>query len=128
MSFSFIAMNRVAEEKAARDAAYRAKLKRNGKVLLSEARDLSDDALLAKLAEFGIALDREGYWLQKRDLAAACDCWLGVWRDFLTLLERSGVRSIAEFDEEFRGTQFVANWVQDLDIALSNASAGTTRT
>ena len=188
MSFSFIAMNRVVEEKAARDAAYRAELKRNGKVLLSEARKLSDDALLSKLAEFGIALDREGlrklvdkflsaeaifreaikgcrrpiarskmgedwvwfaftllwerwfpdipstemfdermqegYRLQERDLAAACDCWLGVWRDFLTLLERSGVRSIAEFDEELRGTQFVANWVQDLDIALSNASVG----
>lgn len=187
MSFSFIALNRVVEDKAARDAAYRAELKRNGKVLLSEARALSDEALLAKLAEFGLALDREGlrklvgeflsaeaiyrevmqeyrppagraktgedwvwfaftllwerwfpdipslemfdermqegYRLQEQDAAAACDCWLGVWRDFLKILERSGVRSIAEFDEKLRGTQFVSNWLQDLDIALSNASA-----
>ncbi len=187
MSFSFIALNRVAENKAAQDADYRAELKRNGKVLLSEARALSDEALLAKLAEFGLALDREklrklvgeflsaeamyrevmkeyrptavrpktgedwvwfaftllwerwfpdipslemfdermqeGYRLQEQDAAAACDCWLGVWRDFLTILERSGVRSIAEFDEKLRGTQFVSNWMQDLDIALSNAAA-----
>ena len=177
-------MNRVAENKAVRDAAYRTELKRNGKVLLSEARALSDEALLAKLADFGFGLDREGlrklvgeflsaeaiyrevmkeyrppagrpktgedwvwfaftllwerwfpeipssemfdermqegYRLQERDAAAACDCWLGVWRDFLTILERSGVRSIAEFDEKLRGTQFISNWMQDLDIALRN--------
>lgn len=186
MSFSFIALNRLVEDKAARDPAYRAELKRHGKVLLSEARSLSDEALLAKLAEFGVALDRErlrklvgeflsaeaiyrevmkecrppagqpktgedwvwfaftllwerwfpdipslemfdermqeGYRLQQQDDAAACDCWLGVWRDFLTIFERSGVRSIAEFDEKLRGTQFVSNWLQDLDMALSNAA------
>jgi len=61
--------------------------------------------------------------LQEQGAAATCDCWLGVWRDFLKILERSGVRSIAEFDEKLRGTQFVSNWLQDLDIALSNASA-----
>lgn len=187
MSVSFIALNRILEDNAARDAALRAELKGKGKVLLSQARLLSDEALLAKLAEFGISLDREGlrklvgefisaeaiyrefmekhrpqtagqfglsedwvwyaltvlwerwfpdipsfemfdermqegYRLEDQNVVAACDCWLGVWRDFLTLLDRSGVQSIAEFDQKLVGTQFVSNWVQDLDIALNNAS------
>ncbi len=186
MSFSFIALNRVAENRAAEDADYRAELKRNGKVLLSEARALSDEELLAKLGGFGIALDQEalrtlageflsaegiyrevmkdrrrqpgqpvmsedwvwfaftllwerwlpeipslemfdermqeGYRLQEQDAAAASDCWLGVWKDFFTILDRSGLRTIHEFDEQLRGTQFVSNWVQDVEMALGNTA------
>jgi len=63
-----------------------------------------------------------GYELQGpgRD-AAACRIWLDAWRDVLGLLDRGGLTSIREFDERFRGSQSLFNWIQDLEDALWNA-------
>jgi hypothetical protein len=58
---SFIALNRIVEERAANDAAFRRTLERNGKPLLSQARQLTDAALLERLRRLGIELDKTSY-------------------------------------------------------------------
>jgi tetratricopeptide (TPR) repeat protein len=52
---------------------------------------------------------------------AACRTWLDAWRDVLRILDKSGMRSIHEFDQRFRGTQSLFNWIQDLEGELWNA-------
>src|SRR5437867_6569552 len=61
MGLSFIAFNRLAENKSAEDPAYRRELRRNGKPLLSQARLLTDAELLGKLRAVGIKLDKPSY-------------------------------------------------------------------
>ena len=53
---SWVAMDRIVERKRAADAAYRRPAA--GKVLRSDAKQLTDGELLAKLSSFGIELDR----------------------------------------------------------------------
>jgi tetratricopeptide (TPR) repeat protein len=65
---------------------------------------------------------QDGYDLLKSGQAkAACSLWLDVWRDVLRIFDKTGMRSIKEFDQQFRGTEFVSNWVQDLEMELWNA-------
>jgi hypothetical protein len=45
---------------------------------------------------------------------AACRTWLDAWRDVLHLLDKGGIRSIADFDARFGGSQALFNWIQDL--------------
>jgi len=52
---------------------------------------------------------------------AACRIWLEAWRDVLGLLDKGGLPSIHAFDERFKGTQSLFNWIQDLDDELWNA-------
>jgi len=54
MNFSFMALNRLVEEHAAKDESLRRQLERNGKCLLSDGRALSDEALLEKLRSLGL--------------------------------------------------------------------------
>ena len=107
MSFSFIALNRVVENRAAEDADYRAELQRNGKVLLSEARALSDAALLAKLAGFGIALDRDSLRKLAGEFLSAEGIYREVMKDYRP---KAGQRGMGE------------DWVQDVEMALANAA------
>ncbi len=182
--FSWVAIDRFAEKERARDARFR---KQNAdKVLRSDAKNLTDDDLLAKLRYFDIELDRPslerlcrealsgeematplldqrtfhgrqaemesdwiwvcltalwqrwfpnqpsfellddkieaGYDLQGAGQAqAACRIWLEAWRDVLGLLDKGGLQSIHAFDERFRGSQSLFNWMQDLEDALWNA-------
>jgi tetratricopeptide (TPR) repeat protein len=63
-----------------------------------------------------------GYELmESRQVAAACRVWLETWKDVLHLLDKAGVESIGEFDDRFRGTQSLFNWIQDLETELWNA-------
>lgn len=63
-----------------------------------------------------------GYELmESREVAAACHIWLEAWNDILHLLDKASLLSIAEFDDRFRGTQSLFNWVQDLESELWNA-------
>jgi uncharacterized protein YchJ len=63
-----------------------------------------------------------GYELLKSSGAvAACRIWLEAWNDVLRLLDKAGLESIEEFDERFRGTQSLFNWIQDLEGELWNA-------
>ena len=63
-----------------------------------------------------------GYELLKTSGAvAACRIWLEAWHDVLRLLDKAGIQSIEGFDERFRGTQSLFNWIQDLQSELWNA-------
>jgi tetratricopeptide (TPR) repeat protein len=65
---------------------------------------------------------QNGYELLKSSGAvAACRIWLEGWHDVLRLLDKAGIESIEEFDERFRGTQSLFNWIQDLESELWNA-------
>jgi tetratricopeptide (TPR) repeat protein len=65
---------------------------------------------------------QEGYrWVEEQKTGQAADLWLQAWRDFLALAERGHVQTIEAFDERFRGTQSVLNWVEDLEMELGNA-------
>lgn len=62
---------------------------------------------------------QEGY--QEKDPASQARIWLDTWDIFLSLNARIGERPLKEFDEQFRCTQFLRNWVQDLEILLPHA-------
>jgi uncharacterized protein YchJ len=65
---------------------------------------------------------QNGYELLKSSGAvAACRIWLEAWNDVLRLLDKAGIESIEEFDERFRGSQSLFNWIQDLESELWNA-------
>jgi uncharacterized protein YchJ len=59
--------------------------------------------------------------LASRDVGAACRIWLEAWNDVVRLLDKAGIESIEDFDERFRGTQSLFNWIQDLESELWNA-------
>jgi len=61
------------------------------------------------------------YLLVSGGATAACRTWLDGWNDVLRILDKSGMQSIHEFDERFRGTQSLFNWIQDLEDELWNA-------
>ena len=58
ISLSYLSMNRVLEERVAKDVAFRRTLERKGRPLLSHGRGMSDDALLGKLRSLGLDADR----------------------------------------------------------------------
>jgi len=183
---SWVAMDRIVERKRAADAAYRRPAA--GKVLRSDAKQLTDGELLAKLSSFGIELDRPslerlcdqalsaeeiaqplldqrtfhgrheqmesdwiwiclsalwqrwfpdkpsfealddqmqaGYELRESGAVAVCRVWLEAWSDVLRILDKAGMQSIQEFDDRFRGSQSLFNWMQDLEGELWNGGAG----
>ncbi len=59
--------------------------------------------------------------LASRDVVAACRIWLEAWNDVVRLLDKAEIESIEDFDERFRGTQSLFNWIQDLESELWNA-------
>ena len=65
---------------------------------------------------------RSGYeHSQAQDAVAASTLWLKVWRAVLKIMDDHDVQSIKDFDLRFRGTQSLYNWVQDVELKLSNA-------
>jgi tetratricopeptide (TPR) repeat protein len=56
--------------------------------------------------------------MEAQDVVAACRIWLDAWTDVLRILDKAGFSSISEFDESFRGTQSLFNWIQDLEDEL----------
>jgi hypothetical protein len=60
MHMSYIALNRIVEERAAQDESYLQALERNRHPLLSHGRSMSDDELMAKLRQLGLDIDRQG--------------------------------------------------------------------
>ncbi len=59
--------------------------------------------------------------LASSDVEAACRIWLEAWNDAVRLLDKAGIKSIADFDKRFGGTQSLYNWIQDLENELWNA-------
>jgi hypothetical protein len=71
MNISFITMNRIVEERKAIDMEYRQILERKGKLLLSDGRALSDEALLDKLRKNRFPLDRPQFLAFSQRFASA---------------------------------------------------------
>ena len=64
---------------------------------------------------------QDGYDLLKSGNAeAACSLWLCAWRNVVDIFDKTELRSVEEFDDLFRGSQFLSNWLQDLDMTLWN--------
>ncbi|MEI8371292.1 MAG: SEC-C metal-binding domain-containing protein [Planctomycetota bacterium] len=59
MFISYMSINQMVEEQAAKDGDYRAVLGKSGRPLLSHGRTLSDDTLLAKLHSLGLDVQRQ---------------------------------------------------------------------
>jgi hypothetical protein len=59
MQLSRIARNRAMEDRAAKDAAYRQRLEKESRLLLSDGRAMSDEVLLENLRGLGLDVDRE---------------------------------------------------------------------
>jgi SEC-C motif len=59
--------------------------------------------------------------LKARDVAAACRKWLATWQNIWRIMQDRRLRTIDEFDELFRGTQSLFNWLQDFSMELHNA-------
>ena len=71
MHISYISLNRMLEKRAAEDEETRQLFKRNGKCTLSDGRNLSDEALLAKLHALGLnEVDRQ--WLDESTKKYPC--------------------------------------------------------
>lgn len=184
MYMSYIALNRIVEERMAQDASYRRDLERKRRPLLSHGRSMLDDELLAKLRQLGIdaqppwivdsfpnfvsaeamssamvacaeaglpGAEADWVWiaitclwerwqpnlpnmemvddkmqagyaaLNAGDTLQACRLWLETWHGILDIIDRAGVDSLDDFDDQFGGTQSVFNWVQDLETELHNA-------
>jgi tetratricopeptide (TPR) repeat protein len=65
---------------------------------------------------------QSGYKAQARgNDAEASRHWIRTWTAVATIARQRGFARIEEFDNVFDGTQFVFNWVQDMDNALCNA-------
>lgn len=65
---------------------------------------------------------QEGYELNESGhVEAACRIWLEAWDDTLHIFDKAGFETIDEFDERFRGTQCLFDWMQDLEMELWNA-------
>ncbi len=78
MKISYIALNRMLEEKAAEYSAQREKFKREGRPMLSTGREMSDAELLEKLKSFNAFLDREKFedWYKNFVSAQALSEWI----------------------------------------------------
>src|SRR5438477_2888713 len=59
--------------------------------------------------------------LASHGAVAACRVWLEAWDSVVRILDKAGMQSIEEFDERFRGSQSLYNWIQDLEGELWNA-------
>lgn len=67
-------------------------------------------------------LMQDGYdELGNEDQEKACDMWLKVWKWILKIMDERNLKNLDDFDDKFRGTQSVWNWVQDLEMELGNA-------
>ena len=58
---------------------------------------------------------------ERHDSAEACRRWRSTWLAILDLMQRFRIKTISSFDTQFRGTQYVFNWVQDYESELYTA-------
>jgi tetratricopeptide (TPR) repeat protein len=67
-------------------------------------------------------LMQNGYDEQENDhMEETCEMWLKAWKWILKIMDKKNLKTIDDFDEKFRGTQSVWNWVQDVEMELWNA-------
>lgn len=65
---------------------------------------------------------QDGYELilEKKQLEG-CDKWLEAWEEIKVLIAETGSRDVYELDRKFEWTQFISNYVQDMEAELHNA-------
>lgn len=52
---------------------------------------------------------------------AAYGFWKSAWKEFLRIVDEEGIKSLSEFDNKYKLSEFVSNFVQDYEMALENA-------
>jgi len=69
---------------------------------------------------------QDGYELIKEETSSVgcCDLWLKVW-DILKTRFTKDMRKVEDADEVSFKSQYLSNWIQDLDMELSNAAIDT---
>ena len=65
---------------------------------------------------------QEGYaFILKNDSPGGCDKWLEAWEGIKELFAEGIAEDIFDLDEKYAFTQFISNYVQDLEMELHNA-------
>lgn len=63
-----------------------------------------------------------GYdYLMERNAVNACDAWLDAWEAIKKAIIEAQVKNITELQAKYNWTQFLSNYVQDLEAELHNA-------
>jgi tetratricopeptide (TPR) repeat protein len=63
-----------------------------------------------------------GYeYLMKGNTVNACDAWLDAWEGIKTAIVEAQVKNIEELQVKYEWTQFLSNYIQDLEAELHNA-------
>jgi len=57
----------------------------------------------------------------ENDYPGGCDKWLEAWDEIKALLNEGVVEDIDELDREYKWTQYISNYVQDVEAELHNA-------
>ena len=63
-----------------------------------------------------------GYeYLMKGNSVDACDTWLGAWEGIKAAIVKAQVKNIEDLQAKYNWTQFLSNYIQDLEAELHNA-------
>jgi len=80
--------------------------------------------------QFG-AIDRkiqEGYkFIYAHNSIKGCDKWLDAWEDIKELFIEGIAENIPELEQQYDWTEFLSNYVQDLELELHNAGISDKR-
>lgn len=64
-----------------------------------------------------------GYeYMETDETAKACDLWLDAWDDMITVMSEKGIRTLRELEDSYQWSDFLSNYVQDLEVELHNAA------
>jgi len=59
--------------------------------------------------------------IQKNDFLGGCDKWLEAWEEVKALFTEGIASDIYDLNKKYNWTEFISNWVQDLETELHNA-------
>jgi tetratricopeptide (TPR) repeat protein len=59
--------------------------------------------------------------IKNGEVEKACDAWLDAWEDIKAIMAEDNVRDIPELQKKYHWTEFLSNYVQDLELELNNA-------
>ena len=60
--------------------------------------------------------------LESGQTIEACDVWLDAWEDIKVVMTADKVKDLPTLQGKYKWTEFVMNYVQDLDEQLHNAA------
>lgn len=69
-----------------------------------------------------------GYRLASgRESISACDAWLDAWEDIKAVMAEDNIRDVPTLEGKYKWTEFLTNYVQDLEELLHNAGVEDSR-